>query len=63
MPKSVPRRHVNGLTTGRANSERGKLKCGAVSLRSCTTAAKKICVFDPSIEAEEFRSRSTPAFF
>jgi len=45
MPKSVLRRHVNGLTTGRANSERGSMKCGAVSLRSCTTRLRRKFAF------------------
>lgn len=45
MPKSVLRRHVNGLTTGKANSERGSMKCGAVSLRSCTTRLRRKFAF------------------
>ena len=35
---------------GRANSKRGEMNCGAVSLGSFTTAAQKICEFEPGIK-------------
>jgi len=62
MPKSVLRRHVNGLTTGRANSEKRLNEMwSCVSEVMHHQVAKKICLFDLSIKAEKFKSRSSSA--